>query len=402
MRLVPIRRMILAMTLLAGCGLAPAQAAEPVAIDVILPLSGGGSFIGLAYQENLRALQEEVNRTGGITGRPVQFVFHDDETNPQQDVVLANQILASHPPVIIGSAIVALCNAMAPLMARGPVLYCLSPSITPPADGYIFSADPASTAQVMALVRYFREKGWTRLAVLNSTDATGQVADKDIQKTLALAENQSVQVVASEHFNPGDLSVQAQIEKIRTSGAQAMLTWTTGASIANVFKAMIQAGLDLPVGTSAGNQTIGQMEQYVSFMPPHLLIASCLFPEHGPDLKLDPRVEQAQADMFRVFAERKMRPDVTSAGWDVGLIVVDALRKLGPNASAGAVRDAIAGMTDFAGINGLYDFRKYPGRGLGPENMVVVSYNPPTKGWTWLSRPGGEPLADHYTNGAGR
>ena len=366
-------------------------AAVPVDIPVILPLTGAGSFIGIAYQDNLRALQDEVNARGGIRGRGVRFVFHDDETNPQQDVLLASQVVTTRPSVIIGSGIVALCNAMAPLMSKGPVLYCLSPSITP--AGYVFSADPASTAQVMALVRFFREKGWTRIGVLNSTDATGQVADRDVQKALALPENAAMQVVAGEHFNPGDLSVAAQIEKIKQSGAQAMLAWTTGASVANVFKAMIQTGLDIPVGTSAGNQTISQMEQYAGFLPKHLLIASCLFPEHTLDLNLDARVEQAQHEMYQVFDAHKMRPDVASVGWDVGLIVVNALRTLGPDASATAVRDYIAGLTDYAGINGIYDFQKYPGRGLGTENMVVVAYDPVHRGWTWLSRPGGDPLA---------
>jgi branched-chain amino acid transport system substrate-binding protein len=370
----------------------PAKAAEPVSLDVILPLTGGGSFIGIAYQDNLRALQDDMNAKGGINGRPIAFAFHDDETNPQQDVQIASQLLAKKSPVILGSGIVALCNAMAPLMSKGPVLYCLSPSITPPPGGYIFSADPASTSQVMALTRYFRQKGWTRIAVLNSTDATGQVADKDIEKTLALPENQSVHVIATEHFNLGDLSVTAQVEKIKASGAQAMLAWTTGAAVANIYKAMIQANLDIPIGTSAGNQTVAQMEQYSAFLPKNLLLASCLFPEHSADLRLDPRVEQAQQEMRDVFKAHKMVPDIATAAWDVGLLTIDALKKLGPETSAAALRDYIAGLTDYPGINGIYDFQKYPGRGLGPDAMVVVAYEPKTKGWTWLSHPGGEPL----------
>jgi branched-chain amino acid transport system substrate-binding protein len=76
----------------------------------------------------------------------------------------------------------------------------------------------------------------------------------------------------------------------------------------------------------------------------------------------------------------------------VGLLTIDALKKLGPETSAAALRDYIAGLTDYPGINGIYDFQKYPGRGLGPDAMVVVAYEPKTKGWTWLSHPGGEPL----------
>ena len=41
---------------------------------------------------------------------------------------------------IIGSAIVAMCNAMAPLMQNGPVMYCFSPGIHPAKGSYVFSS----------------------------------------------------------------------------------------------------------------------------------------------------------------------------------------------------------------------------------------------------------------------
>jgi branched-chain amino acid transport system substrate-binding protein len=78
--------------------------------------------------------------------------------------------------------------------------------------------------------------------------------------------------------------------------------------------------------------------------------------------------------------------------WDAALMTVSALRKLGPEASAVQVRDYLAGLTDFPGVDGIYNFRKYPGRGLGSDSVAVVKYDPVGKDWEWLSKPGGEPL----------
>jgi branched-chain amino acid transport system substrate-binding protein len=111
---------------------APARAAEPFDINVILPLTGGGSFAGKGQEVNLNALADIVNQDGGIAGRPIRFVYYDDQTSPQVAVQLANQVLAKHPAMFLGSSLVAMCNAIAPLTAAGPVMYCLSPGLHPP------------------------------------------------------------------------------------------------------------------------------------------------------------------------------------------------------------------------------------------------------------------------------
>jgi hypothetical protein len=72
--------------------------------------------------------------------------------------------------------------------------------------------------------------------------------------------------------------------------------------------------------------------------------------------------------------------------------VIAALKALGPDATAMQVRSYIANLTDFAGIDGIYDFKANPERGLGPANAIVVRYDAKAKAWVWLTQPGGAPL----------
>jgi len=371
-----------------------ARAAGPYEINVVLPLTGGASFVGDGQKDTLDALAAYVNETGGIQGRDLQFVYRDDQTSPQVAVQLTTAVLPSHPAVIMGSSLVGMCLAMAPLMKDGPVHYCLSPAIHPKPGGYTFSSSTSSIDQIAAVMRYYRMKGWTKLAAFETIDASGQDGDHAIDAVLDYPENKGVmQKVVHEHFNPTDIAVSAQIERVKASGAQAMIAWTTGAPAATVFNGMAQAGLDIPVAPTSGNQTFSAMDQWKNFLPKHLILASALYPEHDGVLQLDPRIEKAQHDMYAVLKEHHLRADnMIATSWDAGLIVVAGLRKFGPNASADQLKDFIANLTDFPGVDGIYDFKQYPERGLGPESSTVTTYDPKTDSWVWLSKPGGAPL----------
>jgi branched-chain amino acid transport system substrate-binding protein len=374
-------------------GVGSTRAAEPYDIHVILPLTGNGAFLGQGHRDSLDTLAEIVNQSNGIDGRPLHFVYHDDQSNPQVSVQLATEIIAQKPAVILGSSLVAMCAAIAPLMQNGPVDYCLSPAYHPPAGGYVFSAGASSTDQSAAILRYFRLKGWTKIATLANTDASGQSNDKSMDELVARAENKDVSLVTRQHFNPTDISVAAQIESIRGAGAQAIIGGVTGTAAATVFKGMIQSGLDIPIVVTSGNESFPQMDAWKDFLPKHLVLSSALFPEHDGLLALDPRIEAAQHAMYAALAAHHLKADnMEATSWDAALIVVAALRKLGPDATAAQIRDFIANLADFPGIDGIYDFKASPERGLGPDSAIAVTYDPATKAWVWLTKPGGAPL----------
>jgi branched-chain amino acid transport system substrate-binding protein len=378
--------------LIAVATVAPAAAAD-YEIPVIVPITGGASFVGSGARDVLHVMQDLFNESGGIAGRKLRFVIHDDQTKPQVAVQLMNEALTGNPPAVLGSSITAMCNAQAPLAANGPVLYCYSPGIHPAPGSFVYSASISTTDLAEALIRFFRLKGWTRIAVVTSTDSSGQDADRGIDAKLQLPENKTVAIVAHEHFAPGDVSVAAQIANVVAAKPQAVIAWTTGSGIATIFKAMIQAGLNVPVGTTNGNQAVAQMLQYADFTPKQLYIPSGPFPEHDGIFTLDKRVEAAQHEYYQAMKSHDLPIDNISAiSWDATRIVVEALRKLGPKATAAQLRAAIDGMVDYAGIWGTYDFKAFPQRGLGSGNAVVTRWAPQEKRFVWVSEPGGKPL----------
>lgn len=370
-----------------------ANAADDYEINVILPLSGGASFLGKAEQQSLQLVEKSTNDTGGIQGRPLKFVFHDDQSSPQTAVQLAAQAVASKPAVLLGSSVVAMCNAMAPLMTAGPVQYCMSPGIHPAAGSYTFTSSVSTHDLGRALVRFYRLKGWTKIAIITSTDASGQDADKGFEETLALPENKDMQVVAHQHFNPTDVSVSAQIETIKAANPQALIAWSTGAPVATIFKSIIQSGLEVPVGTTDGNMTFAQMKQYADFLPKQLYIPAAEWVTYSSASAKDPGVAKAQARFAEVFKAAGQTPDVASAlSWDPAVATIEALRKLGPTATAAQLRDYLSKLSGYAGIDGVYDFTKAAQRGLTVDDAVVTLWNPEAKTWEPKSQPAGAPL----------
>jgi branched-chain amino acid transport system substrate-binding protein len=371
----------------------PATAQTPISIPVVLPLTGGAAFLGQGERTALQIAETVINAQGGVRGAPVKFVFNDDQSSPQVAVQLAGQIKATNPPVVLGSAIVAMCNAMAPVLADGPVMYCFSPGIHPPPGSKVFTAFISTHDLARALVRYYRGRGFTRLAMITSSDASGQDGRLGFEEALRLPENKDLQLVAAVQFNPTDTSVAAQAQKIKAADPQAVIAWTTGSPFGAVLKGLVQAGIDVPIGTTDANMTYAQMQQYASFMPTEMLFMSSLWPPHTAEFKLDPKVDAAQTAMFAAYAAAKVQPDISAAlAWDGAMLAIDALRAAGPGAAPEQIRAHIAGIAGWAGINGVYDFQKEPQRGLDIDNAVVTRWDVAGKRWVIVSKAAGAPF----------
>jgi hypothetical protein len=87
------------------------------------------------------------------------------------------------------------------------------------------------------------------------------------------------------------------------------------------------------------------------------------------------------------------QPDQTNlVAWDALLVTVDALRHIGPGATAVRMRDYILQLHDFPGINGMYDFRRGDQRGVDPLSSPIVRWDKAAGEFVTISRPGGLPL----------
>jgi len=373
----------------------PAMAADDTYdIHVILPLTGNGAFLGKAEQQAMQVSEPLINKDGGIHGKKINLVFHDDQSSPQVAVQLANDVIATKPAVMLGSSLSAICNAMAPLVQSGPVLYCLSPSIRAKPGGYSFTASIDSHDQQRALMTYFQKKGWKRIALITTTDASGQDAEKAITDLVKEPEFKDIALVANTHFATSDISVSAQIETMRAGDPQAIISWATAAAGGTVFRGLKQAGIDLPSAASGSNMTVGQMVDDAGFLPSQIYFGVSEWAANGDPRLSVPQAAVAQQKLF--FASMKaigVYPDSgIELGWEPLRTVVAALNQLPAGADATQLHDFMENWQGHIGAEGVYDFKKTPQRGLNIDNAVVVRWDGTKKEWHLVANLTGVPL----------
>jgi branched-chain amino acid transport system substrate-binding protein len=362
---------------------------ETYEINAIIPLTGGGAFLGKSYVETFRAVEKLVNSTGGIQGHPVKFVTADTQTNGQVDVELVNSLIAKRVPVFIDGAPSTVCLPSIPLVVNtGPVDYCLSPAIHPLAGSYVFSTNASTFDLSSVAVRYLRERGWKRIALITSTDSTGQEYDRQIATVLAQPENRDIQLVMHEHFNPTDISVNAQLARIKSANPQAILAYTTGTPLGTVLRGLSDAGLVQPVITLNSNMSYAQMSAYASFLPKELFFTTLR--SGTPEGTSRGPLRDAEIAYLKAFSAINVRPDVGDVlAYDPTMIIVSALRHLGTHATAQQIRDYILNLHGFIGANGVYDFSSGDQRGIGQNSIVVARWAPEKNTWIQVSRPRG-------------
>jgi branched-chain amino acid transport system substrate-binding protein len=383
------------VTLLLALALAPLgvrAAGEPVVVPVVISTTGPFALVGKVQQLALETLMKSVNDQGGINQRPLRFDFMDDASNAANAVQITSRLVNEKVPIMIGPSFVATCRAVAPLVTAGPVQYCMSPAGPAPKDSFSFVGGFANADSARASLSYFRQRGWHRVALLTPTDATGQEGDQTFNDAVALPENRSVSIVAREHFNISDISVAAQLAHIQAAKPDAVIAWTTGAPLGTVLKGMQNAGYDAPVLTSWGNLLYSAMSQFGEYAPnaglyftgPRFLAADLL---RGGD--------RAAVDTFvKAMEGANVRPDaVLATEWDVGVVVVDALRRAGPNPTADRLRRTINGIHGLPGAAASFDFRDGSQRGISSAMIVIARWDPSAKTFVAASGPGGKPLA---------
>ena len=364
---------VLGLTTLLGA--AAPTSATPVVINAVIPLTGGAAFLGTSFVSAFRAAEILVNETGGIRGRPLKIVAGDSQTSPGVGLQLVQGFIAQHSAMYLDGGPAPICNASLPLIAKsGPVDYCLSPAFSPGPSGYGFSTNPSAGDVSRVTVRYFRLRGWTRIAMISATDAASGVNEAQTIAALSQPENHGVTLVAKENFAPSDVSVSAQVAAIMAAKPQAITVWGTGPPVATVLRALNDAGNTAPVQISGSNMSYQVLHAFAAFLPKQLFFttATALTPNDTP---AGP-VRDAQRAYITAIKHVGYRADgATDLAWDPIMIFVSALRHLGPDATAEQVHDYIEHLHGWVGVNGIYDFSSGDQRGIGQNGLEVSQWD---------------------------
>jgi branched-chain amino acid transport system substrate-binding protein len=261
--------------------------------------------------------------------------------------------------------------------------------LQPQKGSFVFSSSRSLDATLLAEARFLNDKGYNRIGVLTSTDASGQAGSHALYD--AMPSYKTLQIIDEEKFAPSAITVNAEVAKILQLKPQCVFIFATGPAFATALRALKDAGADLPVFTSSANLNKDQLTQDASFLPKDLYFDGFPFQVGVPMGTAGQR--NAYAAFQAAFKSAGIVPTTISAyAWDPTSIVISAFKKLGPDATAAQIRDYITTLHDFGGVNGSYDFRLGDQHGLGTDSVVVVKWSQTAGAVTAASQTGGKPL----------
>jgi branched-chain amino acid transport system substrate-binding protein len=332
----------LVLALLAGCG-------KPVRIGAIVSRSGAASFYGEQVARGFDLAVEQINASGGVSGRKLELLYRDDSTNPEIGLSALRELVEKERVrTVLGAVSSTVTLRLAPYCERNHVIL-ISPSASAPqlteAGEYVFRAYPSDVLEGVSMADFARDLGLDRVAVLAVDNAYGESLARAFGERFHASGGS---VVASLTFPEGD---QAAIAKA-----------------VDALPALAPRGLYIPAYVSDVAAALRLL--HATRLRPIVLGTSAAAPElvreAGPAAEnlvfpmsiFDPTADSAGVRAFAAaFAARyAAEPDVYAAhAYDTVRVLASAAER-GGSWDADELRAALLQLNDYDGATGRLVF----------------------------------------------
>ena len=94
---------VAALVLSLSLGHCVMAAAEPIRIGLQAPITGPWAYEGEMARNCVQIVVDEVNKAGGLLGRPVEIVLGDDQGSPKQSALVAQRMVSSKVAAVVGT-----------------------------------------------------------------------------------------------------------------------------------------------------------------------------------------------------------------------------------------------------------------------------------------------------------
>src|SRR5574343_648465 len=371
-------------TLVAGAALAlgalTAQAAEPIKIGSILSVTGPAAFLGDPELKTLQMYVDDINKKGGVLGRPLQLVHYDDGSDANKANGFAKRLIEDDKvDVLVGGTTTGATMSVAPLVDKAGVPFISLAGavvIIEPVKKFVFKTPHTDRMAAEKVFEDMKKRGITKVALLSETSGFGASGKKE---TEAVAAKYGITLVANETYGPKDTDMGPQLTKIKnTPGVQAVFVFGLGQGPAIVTKNYRQLGMTLPLyqshGVASGEylKLAGPAAEGVRLPSPAQLV-----PEKLPAKDAQKPVVTAYEAAYKTA----YKTDVSTFGgyaYDGLALVVDAIKRANSTDKA-KVRDALEATKGFVGTSGTFNMSATDHMGLDLSAFRMLE----VKGGDW-------------------
>ncbi len=202
-------------------------AADTIKFGVAGPHSGDLASYGLPSVNAAKLVADKVNAAGGINGKQIELLIEDDVCKPEVATNTATKLVSSGVQVVLGHICSGATKAALPIYNNANILV-MSPSATNPdltkSGDYpnFFRTIAPDDAQAKVDVDFaLNTLGYTKIAVVHDKGDYGKGFAEFAKKYLE--DSGKAEVVLFEGVTPGAVDYSAIVQKIKRSGAEAVM-----------------------------------------------------------------------------------------------------------------------------------------------------------------------------------
>ena len=242
---------VLAVATVLGFG-GGAMAAETIKIGIPVGLSGANSVVAPSVVQAAELAAAEINKAGGVLGRQLELVVADDGSGAQgAQKAFDSLVFQKKVDVLISMETSAARNAGLPIVNRGRVPFIYTSfyegrSCSP----WLYVNAWVPEQQVAPIVDHFMSaEGAKTFFLIGSDYAFGRGM---LEFTADYIAEKGGKVLGDEYLPMDGTDWTAIISKLKSSGADALITSTAGgAPNVTLTKQLRAAGVDIPYGNLA-------------------------------------------------------------------------------------------------------------------------------------------------------
>ena len=342
-----------------------ALAAEPIKIGSVLSVTGPAAFLGDPELKTLQMYIEEMNKNGGVIGRPLQLVHYDDGSDANKANGFTKRLIDDDKvDVVIGGTTTGATMSMVPLIEKAGVPFISLAGavvVVEPVKKHTFKVSHTDRMAAEKIYEDMKKRGISKVGLFSVTSGFGQSGRKESE---ALAAKYGITLVANETFGPKDTDMSPQLTKIKnTPGLQAVYMFGLGQGPAIATKNYKQLGITLPLYHSHGVAS----EEFIKLAGPaaegaRLPAAALLVADKLPANDPQKQVVMAYTKAFN----DKWKTDVSTFGghaYDALMLLANAIRKVNSTDKA-KVRDALEATKGYVGTAGIVNMSATDHMGL--------------------------------------
>ena len=232
---------------------------KPIIIGFSAQLTGGQAELGVQERNGVQLAVEKINESGGIAGRKISLIIHDDRGVPKEAESGDSELIKEGAIAIVGHATTA--QTLAGLKVTNPAnVIMISPTVSTPElsglDDYFFRVQASFESSAQTFAKYIYEhNGITRMAIIYDKD---NLAYSKTYSTTFVDEFQSLggNITDEVSFSSVDQpDFSPLLSKLRDSKAEGLLIVASDKDTALIAQRVRLINLQIPMFAVAWAQT---------------------------------------------------------------------------------------------------------------------------------------------------